>query len=234
MIQTTYKGWNVLCCGNNIDRHLIDCVIHQSGLDIIECLKSNQRSLVQLISYNDNRWVLKTPREKNRRKWIRFTTWLRKGEAFRTLLNLERLKRIGIQSNRPVLAVEKRRFGMVVDSRMVYTFCEGTPCNEAHYELVVKALSKMHAQNTLHGDPQIRNFIFNGEEILTIDSNPKRTWLGKISTCYELLYLEKSAPGISKYFEIRTRSFPFQIAKTYIDLYWWWRGFKKRLRKKRV
>ena len=232
MIQSTYKGWNVLCCEDKIDWHLIDCVINQSGLDVIKCLKNDQRSLVLLVSHNGNRWVLKTPREKNRRKWIRFTTWIRKGEAFKTILNLDRLKCLGIPSNLPVLAVEKRHFGMVVDSRMVYTYRDGTRCNQEHYELVVETLTKMHAQNILHGDPQIRNFIYHAGQILTIDCNPRRRWLGKISTSYELLYLEKSAPGISKYFEQQARSFPFQIARAYIDLYWWWRSVKKRFRKR--
>ena len=209
----------------------IDNIIYSKNLLILKELKNDQRSLVLLVTHMGKKLILKSPLEKNRRKWIRFTTLFRNGEAFKAILNMERLNNVGIRTNNPVMAIEKRVFGMVSDSWILFEYEEGEPCAEEHYALAVQKLKEIHTKGILHRDPQIRNFLYNGKEVITIDCNPKRIWLGNISKAYEYIYLEKSAEGIDKHFTFSRDTLSYRIAKKYSILYWSWRRIKKKIRR---
>lgn len=51
--------------------------IKANDYTVLCTLKDDRRSLVQLIRINGKRYVLKVPREKNRRKWQRFLSIFR-------------------------------------------------------------------------------------------------------------------------------------------------------------
>ena len=228
MIQDKYKGWNVLYNGDKRLLDYLDNIINYKDINIIKEVKNNKRSLVLLIHYLGKQIILKSPREKNLRKWIRFTTLFRKGEAFKSILNMEKLNNMGIRTNIPLMAIEKRVLGMVFDSWILYEYEEGDRCDENNYFKVVEKLKEIHAKNILHGDPQIRNFLYNGKEIITIDCNPKRVFLGNVSKVYEFLYLEESAEDINKYFNLSKDMLSYKIARKYSEIYWVWRRFKKK------
>jgi lipopolysaccharide heptosyltransferase II len=234
MIETTFKGWRILSNGSeSLYAFMSDIIENKFQHSVLKELKNNSRSHVFLIDYQGEKAVLKSPREKNTRKWIRFTTLYRKGEAFKAILNLEKLANMGIASNKPLLAAEKRRFGMVVDAWMLYEYEEGRPCGKNDYRAVVEKLKEIHSKKFLHGDPQINNFLIREASVVTIDCNPKKAVFGNVSRYYEYFYLQRSAPGIEKYFELDESTFSYRIAKAYSKIYWKWRDFKKRRRKRR-
>ncbi len=229
--QTIYKGWQILYNGDQTLFDLVDEIIStQYEKRITREIKNNSRSLLVLIDYKDRPVILKNPREKNTRKWIRFTTLYRKGEAFKNLLNLANLEKLKIESNRPLLAMQKRRWGMVADSWLVYDYRPGVPSGESRYPAVVQNLKRFHDQNLLHGDAQIENFIVDEDTIITLDAHLKKPLLGSISKIYEYFYLQKSAPGIEQHFDLDTSSLAYRIAAAYSRLYWSWRAFKKKKR----
>ncbi len=232
--QTKYKGWQILYNGDRTLFDLVDDIITTRYEEhTIRELKNNSRSLLVLIDYEGKPILLKNPREKNTRKWIRFTTLYRKGEAFKNLSNLADLAKLQIKSNKPLLAMQKRRWGMVVDSWLVYEFKSGVPSGEAQYPDVVRKLKNFHDHNLLHGDAQIENFIVAENSIITLDAHLKTPLLGSISKFLEYLYLQKSAPGIERFFDLDTGSLAYRIAAAYSRLYWSWRAFKKKKRLKK-
>jgi len=232
--QTKYKGWQILYNGDKALFDLVDDIISgQYENRITQELKNNSRSLLVLIDYNGKPILLKNPREKNTRKWIRFTTLYRQGEAFRNLSNLATLTTLQIESNKPLLAMQKRRWGMVVDSWLVYAFKSGRPSGEAQYPDVVQKLKHFHDHNLLHGDAQIENFIADNDTIVTLDAHLKKPLLGAISKYLEYFYLQKSAPGIEQYYDMDTSSGVYRLAAAYSRFYWSWRAFKKRKRLKK-
>jgi len=234
MIETTYKGWRVLFNGDESLYGLMDDIInHRLQGHVSAELKNNQRSRVYLISFQGQKAVLKQPREKNTRKWIRFTTLYRRGEAFKAIQNLERLRGFGLEANQPFMAIEKRRMGMVVDSWLLYEFKAGKACDRTHYPSIVGQLKALHDRNLLHGDAHLENFLMTDKGIITIDANLKRPIFGAASKYYELLYLRHSAPGIEKYFRIPPNSPSYRLARIYSKIYWSWRASKKRRRQKR-
>jgi len=212
---------------------MVDAVIRQKGLKVLAELKNNSRSLVKVVHVNGRRMVLKSLREKNRRRWIRFTTLYRRGAAFTSFAGMQRLERLGIASSRPVMALEKRRWGMVVDSWLLYEYVDGRVCGPGEYQMVVGQLAAIHAGGLLHGDPQIRNFLFDGTAVVTIDAAPKRPLWGGISRYGEFFYLRHSAPDIEAFLDL-PRHRPACIAAAILcRLYWGWRDLKKKWKRRR-
>lgn len=216
-----YKDSRLLVSDNLSDEKaklLFDTISNRS-YTVSTILKKNQRSSVYKINFEGKDLVLKVPKEKNNRKWIRFLTWFRKGEAFKNILGMIKLRGKGIKTTVPLLAAERRALGMVVDSWLLYEYLDGVTCldHPEHYPSVVKKLSEMHAKNFLHGDPQIRNFISYQDEIYVIDSNPKSA-ANAFSRAYEWAYLRKSAPGIENLFGDINDWWLYKVAFRY-DLY---------------
>lgn len=231
LVETTYKGWNILFNGDKRLYALMDKIVAKESVPTQQKIKNTRRSLVLIVSAAGQKAVLKCPREKNTRRWIRFTTLYRKGEAFKAISNMDKLKNLGIKSNRPLMAMEKRRWGMVVDSWFVYTYEEGRRCRDADYPAVVKKLEEIHSKKVLHGDPQIDNFLISDNAVITIDSNPKKALFGNISRYYEYFYLQHFAPGIEKYFSLADHTLSYRVAATWSNIYWKWRDLKKHRRK---
>ena len=222
MKKVQYKGWNLLIAhqiDENKAQEMFDLIV-KNKFDEISVLKDNHRSSVRRIDISNMDLVYKVPKEKNLRLWIRFLTWFRKGEAFKNLMSMNTLDEIGINTTKPILAAEKRQWGMVVDSWLLYEYLEGKSCLDRPetYDRVMETLSKIHANGLIHGDPQIRNFLEKGDEIYVIDANPKKAGLTWFDYGYEWAYLRKSAPGIENKFGEILNSFWYQYAFRY-DLF---------------
>lgn len=209
--------WRILCSPENLA--LFEAVAREN-YTLKNPLKQHHRSLVYHIEVNGKDYVLKIPLEKNKRWWIRFTTLFRDGEAFKSIKGMLKYEELGLHTTKPVLAAEKRESGMVTDSWLLYEYLDGEPCldHEEYYPLVIDELKLIHQRGYLHGDPQIRNFLYKEGKIFVIDSNPKRIGLTGFSRAYEFAYLRKSAPGIEKYFGEINNWWLYRLAFWY-DIY---------------
>ena len=166
--------------------------------------------MVHLIDFNGESLILKEPVEKNKRKWIRFTTLMRKSEALQSCMSMLKLQEIGIGSNRPLVVVEKKRLGMVVDSWYLCSFVDGEACVAMDSQSVVNTLNKIHQSGYLHGDPQIRNFLRKNTGIQVIDAKMNK-YLHPIQCQLELVYLNNSAHQTSEFIN-RSKS-SYKVAK---------------------
>ena len=95
--------------GKLIDENFYNNFIEHKNYDILEILKDDKRSLVMLIDINKNKYVLKVPREKNKRKWQRFISIFRGGESMREFLQLEKLKKYNFNAPAPLIAIEEKK-----------------------------------------------------------------------------------------------------------------------------
>lgn len=209
--------WRVLCAQENLG--FFD-IISKESYTIKNILKKHHRSLVYHIVLEGKEFILKIPVEKNSRWWIRFTTVFRKGEAFKNIEGMLQYQKLDLPTTKPVMAAERRKFGMVTDSWLLYEFLDGESClaNEKYYPMVVATLKDIHNKGYLHGDPQIRNFLFNERGINVIDSNPKTAGFLNFSKAYEFAYLRKSAPGIEEHFGSINKWWLYRLA-FYYDIY---------------
>jgi tRNA A-37 threonylcarbamoyl transferase component Bud32 len=188
------------------------------GGDII---KDDHRSLVKVIVSNDHRIIAKQPRDKNRRSWARVLTLVRDSEVKRSLRSLSVLRQKGVDTLRPIAAIEKRCWGMVTDSWLLYFFRDGRPCREEELHMVIDTLNAVHHAGFRHDDPHIRNFLHDGKKVFVIDCKGKPR-LGKVSDHFEALSikreLEREMEGESDILErlnIDTSSLSFRLALAY-------------------
>lgn len=175
---------------------------NKTGIEFQRVLKDNNRSYVAQFGHNGRKIIYKVPREKNQRLWIRFLTIFRASEAKKIINGMMMLSERDIPSTEPVLYAEKRTFGMVTDSWLMYEYNEGKSCLDRPetYPGVVELLRNVHKKNLLHGDPQIRNFIENDGQVALIDAIPKRPFFRPFDFAYEWAYLRRSNPDIEEFY----------------------------------
>jgi tRNA A-37 threonylcarbamoyl transferase component Bud32 len=186
-----------------------------------DVIKDDHRSLVKMITNNDHRIVAKQPRDKNRRSWARMLTLVRDSEVKRSLRSLSVLQQKGVETLKPIAAVEKRCWGMVTDSWLFYFYRDGRPCRKEELHMVIDTLQAVHHAGFRHDDPHLRNFLYDGKNVFVIDCKTK-TRLGKVSDYYEALLmkreLEREMEGESDILErlnIDTSLFTFRLALAY-------------------
>jgi tRNA A-37 threonylcarbamoyl transferase component Bud32 len=159
-------------------------------------LRDDKRSYVAVFKYNGLPYVIKIPREKDSRRWIRFTTLYRIGEARRSLINLAALAASGIPCPSPVLFMERRRRGMIVESRMFYQYVEGRPLNDDDYSLWIEAIKDLHAAGWVHRDPHTNNFLIKDSRVFLIDCSSARPYRNSFSQMYDFVLMKNDKPEI--------------------------------------
>lgn len=156
-----------------------------------EILKDNHRSLVRKGSLLGREVVAKQPRSKNRRLWPRVASWFEPAEARQTLMALGRMQELGIESVTPVLVLERRRVGMIVDSWVLYEYREGEPCSNDCLPDVIDFLSTLHQHGLRHNDPNFGNFLRDADGTLfTLDCKGRKR-RGNFTDVYDFILLKR-------------------------------------------
>ncbi len=196
-------------------------------------LKDANRSLVVLINYKNKPYLLKIPRDKNRRKWNRLTTLYRSSEARKSFFNLKKMQQLGFHSNSPLIFGEKKSFGMVVDSFIICSYIEGKNPGVNDYYQLMKEIDKMHDQGYLHGDFHTDNFLVTKEGISFLDTALKKNYMGCIARCFEMAYFDvKINDKVLKdmhrqYLNSHFNKFYIFIAESYYKWLKTWRKIKR-------
>lgn len=184
---------------------------HQLLLSIFnvhEILKDDRRSFIAVINVPSSllninqpetgtesphlKLIIKIPKEKNRRKWIRFTTLYRNSEVRKTFSNLLQMKEIGLKCNEPLLFAEKRKAGKVVDSFIIYSYIEGNPVDRKGYYILLDEMKKLHNKGYIHGDFHSMNFLQSDEDVYFLDTSLRLNIFASFGRCYEMVYFLKS------------------------------------------
>ncbi len=206
--------------------------IQNGNYNSIKVLKNNQRSFVELIEYNNSKLILKIPKEKNTRRWIRFTTLFRSGEGRRALDNMLKLQNLGLQTTIPVVLFEKRTCGFLTDSFYIYKYGEAEAISKPHFDKVIDCLNFLHSKNFLHHDAHLDNFYIKDNKVFLIDANIKKMRFFKgFQTANEFAYLAKMNPEIIPSIKTDKQNFYRKLAELYQNYLDSWRKFKRMIRK---
>lgn len=206
--------------------------IRGKDYSVIRTLKDDNRSLVQLIRINGKRYIFKVPKEKNRRKWQRFLSIFRGGESIRECQHLENIVLNGFNAPKPFLAVEKKKFGMTVDSFSVSEYIESRESTIEDLDIICTSLKEIHKKGFLHGDSQMANFLLTEGRTYLIDCKLLKNIYGKFGEMYEFIYLEESCLVDLKDY-VDKNSFWFKGAKMLNSYLHWWGRFRKKIRNKK-
>ncbi len=175
--------------------------------------------------------VAKQPRWHDRRRWIRFTTLWRKGEALRTFSAWMELSALHWPAPRPLAALERRCCGMVFESWLLYEFVEGESVSEAHWPLIVQALQSLHSAGFCHRDPHLANWLIHNGEVRALDINPARLGLlcGGYGIAFDFIRLRQCEPRAASLLPKR-RGLCWLLAEARNSVHEWLARRKRKLR----
>ena len=106
----------------------------------------------------------------------------------RTLL---RFKQQGIDSLTPIATIEKRYFGLLVDSWLIYQFRNGKIATSKDLPEVIDQLHKLHSLGYRHDDPNFENFIWSAEGKMFLIDCKGRPRLGLFSDYYDFMLISQ-------------------------------------------
>lgn len=148
--------------------------LERRAFNVISVFKDERRTYIARIDIDGQDCMYKIPRGRNHRPWERVLTLLRDGEAFRHFRSMEKLRRLGLSGPEPLLAVQRRAKGMVVDSSLLYRHVEGERADERHAALVTPELLRLHSLGYLRRDAHAKNYLIRGNEVVFIDFRLRR------------------------------------------------------------
>ena len=159
-------------------------------------LKDDKRSLVKRGTLFGSEVIAKSPRDKNGRKWSRFLSLFRQSEVMKTLSTLTDFWEKSIPSVKPVCVFEKRVFGFVTDSWLIYEFKEGvvSDINKLHH--IVILLNTLHRYGYRHDDPNFGNFLVDDNEKLFLIDCKGKSKIGSFSEYYDFILLSERNQGV--------------------------------------
>ena len=160
---------------------------------VTEEIKVTKRNYVVKINYCNEELILKAPRNEFRIPQRKLATLIKKGEARSTFENITKLIEEEFEEYiRPLLAIVKRKYGMIEESYIVFEFSSEN--GKCQLEDIIELGKKMHEKGIYHGDFNMSNFLFN-DGIKIIDTQGKKYWFGKYRPNYDFLTLEESTYG---------------------------------------
>lgn len=199
------------------------------NIKIEKVFKDDNRSKVSLFTFEQEKLVFKVPREKNSRKWQRFLSVFRGSESYREFMQAEKINNAGLLTYKPILALEKRKHGFVVDSYFICEYLLGETGSIKYLKVIEDELDKIHESGYLHGDSQLVNFIIDNKHVYIIDSKFSKNKYGKFGAKYEYIYLEESC---HREIEYKKNDIYYRAAKFLNNFLHIWGRIRKKLKSK--
>ncbi len=187
--------WRCYC--HSSERHIfVDGVDFEPLLKALrslpETLKDNHRSAVLKGELLGRDVVAKQPRDKHRRLWSRLVSLWSEGESYATIKNLLALQESGVESVKPLFALECRKFGMVVDSWACYEYRAGNVCTQHDTKKIIEFLGQMHVAGFRHGDPTWNNFLYDPLGVMFTIDTKAQACRGTFHQAYDFVLFKRA------------------------------------------
>ena len=155
-----------------------------------QILKDTKRNYVSVIEIDGKKYVYKEPRNEFRIPQRQFSTFLKKGEALTTLVNINKLINIGFKEFvKPLVAVNKRHYGFIVSSFFIMEFVEGED-NRKNLDMIVEKMKEIHKLGYYHGDFNPGNFLVENKQIHIFDTQGKKMFFGNYRAHYDMITMK--------------------------------------------
>ncbi len=163
-----YQGWQVTSLKEEGEtRTVMERVFDPSDRTV---LKNDHNSHVYRIPYSPTDLVAKYPTARNRRLWERWCTLFRTGKAMRAWQGMYKLQQLGFDVPTPILTATKRKWGMIIDSFLVYEFVDGEPVSNKDEKLIDQILMRLHKAGYLRHDASAHNYLTLKDRVVMIDT----------------------------------------------------------------
>ena len=186
--QVEYEGFNIFYYENKYVE--IGKKIIKNDYKTIKILKNTKRNYVSEIEIDGNNYIVKEPRNEYIIPQRKLMSFFKKGEALTTLININKLiNTYKIKEYvRPLIAITKRRNGMIVYSLLLMERVVGT--EERNLEILVNLMEKIHKKGFYHGDFNPSNFLNSNGNIFILDTQGKKMFFGNYRAHYDMLTMK--------------------------------------------
>lgn len=192
-----YKGFNIFSYDSKnieIGKKILD---NNYKTEIV--FKDSKRSTVSEIKIDNNSYILKRIGNETIIPQRKLMTLFKKGEALTTLININKIMdELKISEYvRPLLAINRRKHGMIDFSLLVLEKVEGN--SSVDKVALIELIKKIHRNKIYHGDFNPSNFIFTKNGIKIIDTQGKKMSFGNYRAHYDILTMKMDTYPDLKY-----------------------------------
>lgn len=212
----------------------VDDIMELLNASTTQILRKHHRSIVEKKQLKNVEYVVKQPNNKNHSLWVRFTTLYRDSEVLRDLKSQFLLDQIGIHTVTPVAALEKRKFGMVIDSKIIYFYKIGSEITQQHYPQMLNIMNILHTNGYLHDDPHTNNFLQEHDNVFVIDCKPKNNYFFGFGIAHNNISLARRSENSSKIYSLLGKNpdqnIGYKLVSGFINIQQTRRAVKNKLR----
>lgn len=191
LMEEKYKGYNLYSFE---EKYIEICkkILDKDYITIKE-LKNTPRNYVALIEINGEKYVYKEPRNEYKLVQRKIMTIFKKGEALNTLVNVNEVMDLGIESLAKVYcAVNRREKRMINFSFLVMEYIEELEFDyKDTVDKGVGELKKIHNFGYYHGDFNPSNIILTkSKKIKLIDTQLKKDIFFNYRRHYDMITMQ--------------------------------------------
>ena len=168
-------------------------------------LKDTVRNYVAIVSFDNKKYILKSPKAENIIPQRKLLTFFKKGEALNTLININKARNKGIVEFVEVYgAIVKRKNNLIVESYILMEYIDGKALQTLEeIAKVMELTKKMHNHGIYHGDLNTSNFIKAKDGIIRIlDSQAKEEKYIYFKRWYDIFTFKEDILTIEKGFDV--------------------------------
>lgn len=239
-----YKEYNIYYPEEEIFYEKIGKQIVDKEYKELEVYKNTERNYVAKIEIEGKKYILKSPKSETIIPQRKIQTFIKKGEALNTLINVRERIAEGINDYAvPFLAIVKK--GVFIKESYILMECvEGNSIKSvSDIDEIMEILNKLHKRKIYHGDLNTSNFIKASNGIKIIDTQGKKEkffyfkrWNDLFIIQNDLLVIEKEYKVEEKYYKIN-KNFSYYVVLAVrkvkkLKFIGWIKSQKKELRKK--
>lgn len=211
------SGWEYVAYGsenNPVVQWQLKIELVREAISIpMMVLKEDHRSKVSLIELEGSRFVIKEFILQKTWWWFKLTS-----VAFPTIgqiacANAIGLNEAGLLTPQPVLLMQRRRWGMAVESVLVYPYLEGKAATVSDANQIVNFVHKMHEADWVHRDPHPANFLKTTDGLATIDPVRAMKSKGNYLKAYDVMLMEHDMPEAPELYGREHLGILFTMAK---------------------
>lgn len=191
LIEEKYREYNLYSFE---ERYIEICkkILDKDYITIKE-LKNSHRNYVSVIEIDEKKYIYKEPRNEYKLIQRKIMTLFKKGEALNTLVNVNKVMDLGIESLAKVYcAVNRREKRMINFSFLVMEYIEELEFGyKDTIDKGVEELKKVHRLGYYHGDFNPSNILRkNLNEIRLIDTQLKKDYFFNYKRHYDMITMQ--------------------------------------------
>ena len=187
-----YKEYKIYFPEEKLEREELGKSIIDNNFKTIKILKDTKRNYVAIIEIENKKYILKEFRSEVVIPQRKIQTFLKIGEALRTLINGLSAIEEGIDELvEPLLAIVKKKI-FIEKSFLLMEYIDGDILRtKEDIDKVIEIIKKVHGLGRYHGDLNTSNFIKVNDSLKIIDTQMKKEIIWNFKKIYDIFTLKE-------------------------------------------